>query len=97
MVNFKRGSKPIDLCKLEKMNGVFMKNNVFKNYKFMLKTICKASASRVWLNIFFTVINDLFSIFYNVLFFAYFMDAVEKGKSISTISKVLIEIGRAHV
>ncbi len=67
-----------------------MKNNVFKNYKFMLKTICKASASRVWLNIFFTVINDLFSIFYNVLFFAYFMDAVEKGKSISTISKVLI-------
>lgn len=72
------------------MNGVFMKNNVFKNYKFMLKTICKASASRVWLNIFFTVINDLFSIFYNVLFFAYFMDAVEKGKSISTISKVLI-------
>lgn len=67
-----------------------MKNNVFKNYKFMLKTICKASASRVWLNIFFTVINDLFSIFYNVLFFAYFMDAVEKGKSIATISKVLI-------
>ena len=67
-----------------------MKNNVFKNYKFMLKTICKASASRVWLNIFFTVINDLFSIFYNMLFFAYFMDAVEKGKSIATISKVLI-------
>lgn len=67
-----------------------MKNNVFKNYKFMLKTICKASASRVWLNIFFTVINDLFSIFYNVLFFAYFMDVVEKGKSIATISKVLI-------
>lgn len=56
----------------------------------MLKTICKASASRIWLNIFFTVINDLFSIFYNVLFFAYFMDAVEKGKSIATISKVLI-------
>lgn len=67
-----------------------MKNNVFKNYKFMLKTICRASASRVWLNIFFTVINDLFSIFYNVLFFAYFMDAVEKGKSIATISKVFI-------
>ncbi|MBD5527424.1 MAG: ABC transporter ATP-binding protein [Lachnospiraceae bacterium] len=56
----------------------------------MLKTICKASASRVWLNIFFTVVNDLFSIFYNVLFFAYFMDAVEKGKSIAAISKVLI-------
>ena len=68
----------------------FMKNNVFKNYIFMLKTICKATASRVWLNIFFTVINDLFSIFYNVLFFAYFMDAVEKGKSVATISKVLI-------
>lgn len=67
-----------------------MKNGVFKNYKFILKTICKASPSRVWLNIFFTVINDLFSIFYNVLFFAYFMDAVEKGKSILTISKVLI-------
>ena len=67
-----------------------MKNNVFRNYKFMLKTICKASASRVGLNIFFTVINDLFSIFYNVLFFAYFMDAVENGKSIATISKVLI-------
>lgn len=67
-----------------------MKNNVFKNYKFMLKTICKATASRIWLNILFTVINDLFSIFYNVLFFAYFMDAVEKGKSIATISKVLI-------
>ncbi len=67
-----------------------MKNNFFKNYKFMLKTICKASASRVWLNIFFTIINDLFSIFYNVLFFAYFMEAVEKGKSIIEISKVLI-------
>lgn len=67
-----------------------MKNNVFKNYKFILRTICRASASRVWLNISFTVINDLFSIFYNVLFFAYFMDAVEKGKSIVTISKVLI-------
>lgn len=56
----------------------------------MLTAICKASASRIWLNIFFTVINDLFSIFYNVLFFAYFMDAVEKGKSIATIGKVLI-------
>lgn len=69
---------------------LFMKNNIFRNYKFMLKTICKASPSRVWLNIFFTVINNLFSIFYNVLFFAYFMDAVEKGKSIATISKVLL-------
>lgn len=67
-----------------------MKYNVFKNYQFMLKTICKASASRVWLNIFFTLINDLFSIFYNVLFFSYFMGAVEKGKSIATLSKVLI-------
>lgn len=67
-----------------------MVNNIFKNYRFMLKTICKASVSRVWLSIFFTVINDLFSIFYNVLFFAYFMDAVENGKSITTISKVLI-------
>lgn len=67
-----------------------MKNNFFKNYTFMLKTICKASASRVWLNIFFTVINDLFSIFYNVLFFAYFMEIVEKGKNIIEISKVLI-------
>lgn len=67
-----------------------MGNNIFKNYRFVLKTICKASVSRVWLSIFFTVINDLFSIFYNVLFFAYFMDAVEKGKSITTISKVLI-------
>lgn len=66
------------------------RRSIFKNYKFMLKTICKASPSRVWLNIVFTVINDLFSIFYNVLFFAYFMDAVEKGKSIATISKVLI-------
>jgi len=56
----------------------------------MLKTICKASASRVWLNIFFTVINDLFLIFYNVFFFAYFMQAVEKGKNIIEISKVLI-------
>lgn len=67
-----------------------MKSNVFKNYKFMLKTIGRASASRVWLNIFFTVINDLFSIFYNVFFLAYFMDAVDKGKSIATITKVLI-------
>lgn len=67
-----------------------MENNVFRNYKFMLKTICKASPSRVWLSIFFTVINDLFSIFYNVLFFAYFMDAVEKGKSIAAVGKVLL-------
>ncbi len=66
-----------------------MKNNVFKNYKFMLTTICKASAASVWFNLFFTVIHDLFSIFYNVIFFAYFMDAVEKGKSIATIGKVL--------
>lgn len=67
-----------------------MKNKIFNNYKFMLKTVCKASASRVWLNILFTVIKDLFSIFYNVLFFAYFMDAVEKGKSIAVVSKILI-------
>ncbi len=67
-----------------------MKNHLFNNYKFMLKTICKACASRVWLNIFFTVVNDLFSIFYNVLFFAYFMETVEKGKNIIQISKVLI-------
>lgn len=67
-----------------------MKNNIFKNYRFMLKTISKASTSRIWVNIFFTVINDLFSIFYNVLFFAFFLDAVEKGKSILTISKVLM-------
>ncbi len=57
-----------------------MKNNVFKNYKFVLKTICKVSASRIWLKIFFTVISDLFSILYNVLFFAYFMDAVRWRK-----------------
>lgn len=67
-----------------------MENNVLRNYKFMLKTICKASPSRIWLSIFFTVINDLFSIFYNVLFFAYFMDAVEKGKSIAAVGKVLL-------
>lgn len=67
-----------------------MKSNIFRNYKFMLKTICQVSASRIWLTIFFTVINDLFSILYNVLFFAYFMDGVEKGKSIATIGKVLI-------
>ncbi len=67
-----------------------MKNNVFRNYKFILKTICKASPSRVWLDVFFTVISDLFSIVYNVHFFAFFMDAVEKGKSIVSISKVLL-------
>ncbi len=67
-----------------------MKSNIFSNYKFMLKTICQVSASRIWLTIFFTVINDLFSILYNVLFFAYFMDGVEKGKSIAAIGKVLI-------
>ena len=67
-----------------------MKSNIFKNYKFMLKTISRASLSRIGLSIFFTVINDLFSIFYNVLFFAYFMDTVEKGKSIAAISRVLI-------
>lgn len=74
-----------------------MKNSIFNNYKFMLKTICKASPSRIWLSIFFTVFNDLFSIFYNVLFFAYFMDAVEKGKSIGTISKVLIAFIFANI
>ncbi len=67
-----------------------MKNNFYKNYKFLLKTICKASASRVWLNILFTVINDLFPIFYNVLFLAYFMDAVEKGESIAGVGRTLI-------
>ncbi|MDE5589032.1 MAG: ABC transporter ATP-binding protein/permease [Acetatifactor sp.] len=67
-----------------------MKNNIIKNYCFMLKKICEASASRVLLNVLFTVINDFFSIFYNVLFFAYFMGAVEKGKSITEISKVLL-------
>lgn len=67
-----------------------MKSNIFRNYKFMLKTICEVSVSRIWLNIFFTVINELFSILYNVLFFAYFMDGVEKGKSIAVIGKVLI-------
>lgn len=67
-----------------------MKNNFFKNYKFMLKTICRASGSRVWLNVFFTVMNDLFSIFYHVLFFAYFMETVEKGKSILQVGKVLM-------
>lgn len=56
----------------------------------MLKTICRASASRVWLNLFFTVANDLFSIFYNVLFFAYFMNAVEQGKSIAAIGQVFV-------
>ena len=56
----------------------------------MLKTISRACASRVWLNILFTVVNDLFSIFYNVLFFAYFMETVEKGESIIQVGKVLI-------
>lgn len=66
-----------------------MINGFFQNYKFMLKTMYRASASRIGLTVFFTVISDLFSIFYNVLFFAYFMDAVEKGKSIVTIGMVL--------
>lgn len=67
-----------------------MYHNIFTNYRFMLKTAGKASPSRVWQNLFFTVINDLFSIFYNVIFFARFMDAVEKGKSIAAIGKALL-------
>lgn len=67
-----------------------MKNHIFKNYRFLFQTIWEASASRVFLNVLFTVINDFFSIFYQVLFFAYFMGAVEKGKDIIEISKVLI-------
>ncbi|MCM1117988.1 MAG: ABC transporter ATP-binding protein/permease [bacterium] len=67
-----------------------MKNHVFDPYRFMGKTVCKASPSRLWLQIFFTAISDLFSICYNVFFFAYFMDAVEKGKSIATVGRVLI-------
>ncbi len=63
---------------------------IFQKYKRMLKMLCEASASRVLLSILFTVINDFFSIFYNVLFFAYFMGAVEQGKSIAAISKALI-------
>ncbi len=62
---------------------------IFQNYKRMLKMLCEASASRVLLSILFTVVNDFFSIFYNVLFFAYFMGAVEQGKSIAAISKAL--------
>lgn len=66
-----------------------MKNSLFENYKFMWKTMCRASASRIGLTIFFTVTADLFSIWYNVLFFAYFMDAVKKGKSIVLIGEIL--------
>ena len=72
------------------MGKASMKSNVFRNYQFMWKTVGKASPSRVWLNLFFTVINDLFSLLYSVLFFAYFMDAVEKGKSIAAMGKVLL-------
>lgn len=63
---------------------------IFKNYRFMLKTIGKASPSRVWMTLFFTVVNDLFSILYSVLFFAYFMDAVEQGKGIAVIGKTIL-------
>lgn len=67
-----------------------MNNHILNNYRFLFRAVREASASRIWLNLFFTVVNDLFSIGYNVLFFAYFMDAVEKGKSIALIGKVLI-------
>lgn len=67
-----------------------MKSNIIKNYKFMLGIICKASASRVILNILFTVIGDFFSIFYNILFLAYFMNAVEKGASIIEVLRILM-------
>ncbi len=76
---------------------MYMKNHLFYNYKFMLKTVCQASPLRVWLNIFFTVIKDLFSIFYHVFFFAYFMEAVEQGKNIVQIGKVLIAFGMIHI
>lgn len=67
-----------------------MKSNIFKNYKFMLKTIHAASSSRIVLNILFTVIRDFFQIFYNVLFFSYFMNAVENKMSIYELLKVLL-------
>lgn len=56
----------------------------------MVKLLYKASPSRVWLTILFTVISDLFSICYNVFFLAYFMDAVEHGKSIAAVGGALL-------
>ena len=56
----------------------------------MLKTIHAASSSRIVLNILFTVIRDFFQIFYNVLFFSYFMNAVENKMSIYELLKVLL-------
>lgn len=67
-----------------------MKNHIFRNYRFLFQTIWEASASRVFQNILFAVINSFFSIFYQVLFFAYFMGAVEKGKGITEIGKALM-------
>lgn len=56
----------------------------------MLKTLWKAFPLRICLTVFFTVTGDLFSICYNVFFLAYFMEAVEKGKSIAAVSRVLL-------
>lgn len=67
-----------------------MKSNIIKNYKFILGIISQASSSRVKLNILFTVIGDFFSIFYNILFLAYFMNVVEKGASIIEVLKILM-------
>lgn len=56
----------------------------------MLKSIYQAFRARVLLMIFFTVMGDLFSICYHVLFFAWFMEAVEKGKGIAVVGKALL-------
>ena len=74
-----------------------MRENYVRNYKFMFQTIHHASRGRIAATIIFTAVSHLFSIFYSVLFLAYFMNAVSSKAGIREVSMKLYPSDRHEI
>lgn len=66
------------------------KGNLVENYKFMFQTIHQAFKYRISMPIFFTAVNQLFSIFYQVIFRRTAGTAWSLCRDFSFASKILL-------
>ena len=84
---------------LDSQEGIlYSQTHLFLTYLFFCEsaTIIKTSTTDEWINLVVRYFNSCPCHFPNVLFFAYFMETVEKGESIIQVGKVLIIFVLTH-
>lgn len=72
-------------------------DNIFGNYRFLLRLIAQASPMRIFLAVVTEAIGSFFGIFYSVLFFSYFMDRVSVGADFREAMFLLSAVGLINI